>query len=148
MVVVRYLQDGTPDNSFGILGNGRVFIDFNVNQREEARDVAIQDDGKIVVVGSADVGGNENFAVARLNPNGTLDTSFSGDGLYTHDFNAGGGADRDTGNAAADYYREPDQDDHERDCGRQRVGHPALHHAPEHVNPRHLPRVLVRFLQG
>ena len=42
-----------------------------------------QPDGKIVVVGSTHAAG---FALARYNPNGSLDTSFSGDGRQTTDF--------------------------------------------------------------
>ena len=43
--------------------------------------VAIQDDGKIVVVGGTSGGGQaHDFALARYNPNGSLDVSFSGDG--------------------------------------------------------------------
>ena len=57
--------------------------------------MAIQADGKIVAVGWAvDF---RDFALARFNPNGSLDTSFSGDGLQTTDF-AGG---TDVANAVA-----------------------------------------------
>jgi uncharacterized delta-60 repeat protein len=84
--IVRLLPDGTPDASFGG-GDGAVTIDFSVN--DEAQDVALDAAGKIVVVGtsSSGVGSNaRNFAVARLSANGTLDTSFSGDGKTTVDF--------------------------------------------------------------
>ena len=47
--------------------------------------MALQADGKIVAVGIA--GGNgSSFALARYNPNGSLDTTFSGDGKQTTDF--------------------------------------------------------------
>ncbi|MDH3342387.1 MAG: fibronectin type III domain-containing protein [Gammaproteobacteria bacterium] len=42
--------------------------------------VAIQTDGKILVGGNDTIGGNTNWTIARLNTNGTLDTSFSTDG--------------------------------------------------------------------
>ncbi len=45
--------------------------------------------GKIVAVG--DVAGGD-FALARYNPNGSLDTSFSGDGKQTTDFGGNDGA--------------------------------------------------------
>src|SRR3990172_6130600 len=45
-----------------------------------AEDVAIQEDGKIVMAGYAVVGGDDDFAVARLKPGGTRDSTFSGDG--------------------------------------------------------------------
>ena len=49
--------------------------------------MAIQGDGKIVAVGHGDSSGGD-FALARYNPNGSLDTSFSGDGKQTTDFGA------------------------------------------------------------
>ena len=49
--------------------------------------MAIQDDGKIVAAGQ---GGNSgDFALARYNPNGSLDPTFSGDGKLTTDFGFG-----------------------------------------------------------
>jgi uncharacterized delta-60 repeat protein/uncharacterized repeat protein (TIGR01451 family) len=76
-VVARYNGDGTLDTSFGG-GDGRVFTDFG--QPEEAMDVAVEPvTGKIVAAGY--VGGQA--AVARYNPDGTPDTSFSGDGMVT-----------------------------------------------------------------
>ena len=49
--------------------------------------MALQGDGKIVVVGFRPhiAAGTLDFALARYNPNGTLDTSFSGDGKQTTD---------------------------------------------------------------
>ena len=48
--------------------------------------MALQADGKIVAVGSTSTGSDGDFALARYNPNGSLDTSFSGDGKQTTDF--------------------------------------------------------------
>jgi uncharacterized delta-60 repeat protein len=75
--------DGDPDTGFGTLGNGKVLTPVGPGANSDfAMAVAVQDDGKIVVVGGADVGsGNDDFAVARYNPNGTLDTSFDGPGV-------------------------------------------------------------------
>jgi len=50
--------------------------------------VAIQPDGKIVVVGTATVSGMERFVVLRYTDAGALDGSFSGDGIATADFGA------------------------------------------------------------
>ena len=47
--------------------------------------MALQGDGKIVAVG-APLRRRSDFALARYNPNGSLDTSFSGDGRQTTDF--------------------------------------------------------------
>ncbi|MER5793758.1 calcium-binding protein [Streptomyces sp. NPDC001980] len=76
--VARYNTDGTLDSSFGD-GDGRVFTDFGTP--EEAMDVAVQPDGKIVAAGY--VGGQA--AVARYNSDGSPDTGFSGDGMVTTD---------------------------------------------------------------
>ncbi|MFD4509682.1 calcium-binding protein [Streptomyces sp. NPDC058457] len=75
--LARYkAADGSLDPSFGN-GDGRVFTDFGVP--EEATDVVALPGGKIVAAGS--VGGDA--AVARYNPDGTLDQSFGGDGKVT-----------------------------------------------------------------
>ena len=58
-----------------------------------ANDMVRQPDGKLVIVGSTSTGGG-NFAIARLNADGTLDTSFAGGGKETIDF---GGNDAATG---------------------------------------------------
>src|SRR5206468_1926220 len=45
--------------------------------------VAAQRDGKIVVAGSAEVGGGDQFALVRYNSDGSLDTSLNGSGKVT-----------------------------------------------------------------
>ena len=81
--VARYNPNGSLDTSFS--GDGKQTTDFG--GREGARGVAVQADGKIVVAGTSSIGPggthNGNFALARYNPNGSLDTSFSGDGEQT-----------------------------------------------------------------
>lgn len=53
----------------------------------DANDVAIQDDGKIVLAGQRYRGGGRgDFLVARYGKNGRLDSSFSGNGWLTTDF--------------------------------------------------------------
>jgi uncharacterized delta-60 repeat protein len=87
--LARYDADGELDPSFGT--RGRVLTDMGSQGRdEEVQAVAVQPDGKIVVAGltgQLSLPPNAtDFAVARYNPNGTLDTSFSGDGRFTLDF--------------------------------------------------------------
>jgi uncharacterized delta-60 repeat protein len=72
--VVRYASDGEVDTAFGT--DGIVRTNFT-SRRDRAAAVAIQNDGRIVVAGTAYPG---DFAVARYTPDGILDTSFSGDG--------------------------------------------------------------------
>jgi uncharacterized delta-60 repeat protein len=80
--LARYDSDGTPDTSFS--GDGIQTTDFGSWDYGES--VAVHPDGKIVVAGNAYQGGTDDFAVARYNADGTLDTSFSGDGKQTTDF--------------------------------------------------------------
>ncbi len=71
---------------------------------DRATGVALQDDGKIVAVGTAARPGPlGDFALARYNPNGSLDPSFSGDGKQTTDF---GGAFGDRANGVASGRRQ------------------------------------------
>jgi len=91
--VARYNPDGTLDRSFS--ADGRVHSDFD-GKDDVARAVAIQSDGRIVVAGTATdvvdfLPDDEDFGVERLNPDGALDTSFSGNGKTSIGF---GGADR------------------------------------------------------
>ena len=80
--LVRYNTDGSLDTSFS--GDGKVITNFT-RHYDSARAVAIDPDGKIVVAGTVNWGPNPNFGVARYNTDGSLDTSFSGDGKVTID---------------------------------------------------------------
>ncbi|MET0752995.1 MAG: hypothetical protein ABWZ66_06465 [Pyrinomonadaceae bacterium] len=77
--LVRYNADGSLDASFD--GDGVVITSFD-NASSYAASVATQADGKIVVAGSY-ANGAPDFAVARYNTDGSLDTSFDGDGKVT-----------------------------------------------------------------
>ncbi|MGN6544918.1 MAG: Calx-beta domain-containing protein, partial [Aureliella sp.] len=79
---------GSPDASWG--GDGVVETDFSPAQDgtafDNGRDIAIQSNGRAVVIGSSDtVDGTRDFAVARYLSGGSLDTSFGGDGRVTTD---------------------------------------------------------------
>ncbi|TWT89274.1 PKD domain-containing protein [Neorhodopirellula pilleata] len=82
-LITRYLPNGSLDPTFGI--GGRVQFDFN-RRNDRANAVALQEDGKIIVVGgSKSQIQNDNlpsddgdFAVLRLNPDGSLDSTFTG----------------------------------------------------------------------
>ena len=86
--VYRYLSNGDLDTTFS--GDGKARFGFGTGRQDFATDLVIQSDGKIVVSGhSGDANfDNVNFAVARLNPDGTLDKTFSGDGKQTTNFGA------------------------------------------------------------
>lgn len=83
----RYLPDGTLDSTFDT--DGRVTTDF-FGFFDLANALAIQPDGKIVLAGSAFNGVRNDFALVRYNPDGSLDSSFDGDGRLTTDFTGGG----------------------------------------------------------
>jgi uncharacterized delta-60 repeat protein len=82
--LVRYLPDGTLDPTFG--HNGRVKTRFG--DSGSSANAVTMDHGKIVAVGHS--GGGTRFALARYDLDGTLDTSFSGDGMVTTPFKPGG----------------------------------------------------------
>jgi uncharacterized delta-60 repeat protein len=84
--VVRYNTDGTLDTSFGPAGTGEV-VTQAINGSAYA--VAIQADGKIVVAGNS-YSTELDFAVARYNADGTLDSTFGTGGLTSTNFAAFG----------------------------------------------------------
>jgi uncharacterized delta-60 repeat protein len=75
----RYNNDGSLDATFGT--GGKVTTDFGLGS-SAGFGLAIQPDGKIVMVGNA----NQDFGVARYNGNGSLDTTFGTGGTVTTDF--------------------------------------------------------------
>jgi len=74
---------GDLDASFGI--GGMVTTDFPGSDVPQA--LAIQGDGRIVVAGQS-CSGSCDFAMARYNPDGTLDATFGAGGKVTTDFGA------------------------------------------------------------
>ncbi|MFK7916177.1 MAG: DUF4347 domain-containing protein, partial [Pseudomonadales bacterium] len=81
--LTRYLEDGSLDTSFGV--GGRVVTALSTSDTVNA--AALQPDGSIVVVGATN-DGNGMSMIARYLSNGTLDTSFDGDGYVTLDIAA------------------------------------------------------------
>lgn len=78
--VVRYFPNGSLDTSFG--GTGKVTTAIGTT-RDTATAMAVQNDGKILVSGSSYLAFNTDFALVRYNVDGSLDTSFHGDGKVT-----------------------------------------------------------------
>jgi uncharacterized delta-60 repeat protein len=74
IVVARFLPNGKPDADFS--GDGRVVT--NLGGSDYAFDVAIQDDGRIVVAGERDKTDKNLFALVRYTPKGKLDPEFGG----------------------------------------------------------------------
>ncbi len=80
--LARYNVDGSLDTGFD--GDGLAVLAFP-GGGGIGRDLAIQTDGKIVIVGTAP-SESANWAVARFLENGTLDPAFDDDGLVQADF--------------------------------------------------------------
>lgn len=85
-LVTRFNVDGTLDTGFG--SGGSVSVQFGEFEWEsQANAILVQPDGRIVVAG-----GSYNpydFALARFDPDGSLDHGFGHGGMVTTDFNAG-----------------------------------------------------------
>jgi uncharacterized delta-60 repeat protein len=82
MTVTRLMPNGSLDTSFD--GDGTATIDFGSLSADRAEDAVLQPDGKIVVAGSTS--GTGDIAVARVNPNGTPDTTFGTGGKASVNF--------------------------------------------------------------
>lgn len=80
--VLAWGQPGTPDPTFGTAG--ALTVDLAAGSNDIAWDIAFQPDGKAVVAGGTGVT-NKDFALVRINPGGSLDAFFGGDGKVTTD---------------------------------------------------------------
>lgn len=83
--IARYNVDGTPDSTFD--GDGKAVTDIGAVD-DEINAVFIQADGKIVAAGYNNTSPDQNnyypqVTVARYNTNGSLDSTFAGDGIQT-----------------------------------------------------------------
>jgi uncharacterized delta-60 repeat protein len=74
-ILARFLSNGLLDTSFGT--SGSVTTDF-AGGNDRALSMSLQSDGKILLGGYAFSGTSFDFAVARYNTDGTLDTTFNG----------------------------------------------------------------------
>jgi uncharacterized delta-60 repeat protein len=80
--LARYKPNGHLDRSFS--GNGKAKTDFGAGYAS-AYGVAIDSRDRIVAAGTTGDFPDEDFALARYRPNGSLDPSFSGNGRVTTD---------------------------------------------------------------
>lgn len=81
--MARFTADGVLDRGWG---KGGVVLTPLSNQNHQARAVAVQADGKVVVAGAVPKGAYYQFAVARYNTDGTLDARFGSNGVSTTGF--------------------------------------------------------------
>jgi uncharacterized delta-60 repeat protein len=88
--IVRFLPDGNLDSGFG--AGGKVTSNFGDPNAfagiifSQATDVALQNDGKIVIVGESLFLTSNDFVVARYLSNGAIDEGFGTGGLVRTDF--------------------------------------------------------------
>lgn len=81
--IARFNADGTLDSTFG--QGGWAIVDFG-STFDQACAIAVDAQGHIVVAGQTSVNGSFDFAVARLDSSGALDSTFGSGGKVTIDF--------------------------------------------------------------
>ncbi len=83
-LLVRYNSDGSLDTNFGT--GGRTFTDFG-GTNDISASLTIDSNGKLLLGGRATdaATGNADFALARYNSDGSLDSSFGTNGIVRRD---------------------------------------------------------------
>ena len=90
MVSLRFTPDGLLDPAWGT--NGAVLYDF-AGGNDRGRNLLVLPDDRVLITGTAtQASGVEDALVIILNPDGTFDTGFDGDGAKTYEF---GGSDEE-----------------------------------------------------
>ncbi len=97
-MIVQLTSNGSIDPTFGT--SGAQFIPLGTTSSPDtntsAAALAIGPTGKLVAVGNTTLpSGDTVFAIAQLNTNGTLDTTFNGTGTTTVDFHLAGSTPED-----------------------------------------------------
>jgi uncharacterized delta-60 repeat protein len=87
--LARYMPDGELDDAFS--GDGKLTTDFG-SLADNAYDVAVDPEDRIVAAGRGHTGVDFDFALARYQPNGELDSTFGAGGRVTTDFGDSDGA--------------------------------------------------------
>lgn len=77
-MLVRFLPDGSLDPEFG---EGGKVITAMSRETDTGLAVALQSNGRILIAGDIDNGGDYDFALMRFYPDGTIDPSFGDKGM-------------------------------------------------------------------
>jgi uncharacterized delta-60 repeat protein len=85
VLLMKFNADGTPDNSFG---NSGIVTTQVGTYACEGQDLAIQQDGRILVGGLQDIDNQYNFILARYLADGSPDTGFGSGGSGITDLGA------------------------------------------------------------
>src|SRR5689334_15222799 len=81
------LSAGDIDHSYA--NNGQAYAQTQLDDQEVTHDVAVDSQGRAVIVGTTvnyDGGDTFDFSITRILANGSLDTSFNGQGFNLIDF--------------------------------------------------------------
>jgi uncharacterized delta-60 repeat protein len=81
LALVRYNKNGSLDKTFGT--GGKVTTAIGSTYEEVALNLSIQPDGKLIVAGNSHTGVLYEFALARYNADGSLDSAFGPTGVAT-----------------------------------------------------------------
>lgn len=96
-LIARFNSDGATDNTFGSDGISESLIKGGDGLNDAAYSLLTLSDGKIVAVGTSEyTSGLTKFALARLNSDGGIDTTFGNEGTFENSINGGAGNDRGT----------------------------------------------------
>ncbi len=82
IIATRYTNAGRPDGGFGKGGIVTINIGGSAGV-DSGAGIALQPDGKILIAGTGAAQGKLDFAVVRLDSNGSLDPTFGQDGIVT-----------------------------------------------------------------
>lgn len=80
-VVMRMLPDGTLDTTFGT--GGYTTLQLGGNTEDSFKCMSVLASGKIIASGYSYINNNENVLMAGFNPDGTLNTGFATNGIYS-----------------------------------------------------------------
>jgi uncharacterized delta-60 repeat protein len=87
MMIAKLNEDGSYDNTFG---NNGIFTLANTAGSDFAYDMEILPNGNVIVVGAMSLtAADTQFSAWVIKPDGTLDQSFSADGIYENNLDAG-----------------------------------------------------------
>jgi uncharacterized delta-60 repeat protein len=89
VAIIRYTKNGALDKTFN--GTGKLILDLG-NEYDLGVSVVIEPSSQKIVIGGQSCTGfaeNCDLAVIRLNPNGSLDTTFNSTGIRIDDFGGG-----------------------------------------------------------
>jgi uncharacterized delta-60 repeat protein len=95
-LISRFLPDGTPDDSFGVKGSAIINFGTTINRHAVSEDaiytLKLQPDGKILAAGytyAEPTHSTSDFALLRLNFDGSPDTTFGKNGRVITNFKHG-----------------------------------------------------------